>query len=167
MPATPTYGLRWPLSTATPDVPRDLQNLAEDTESALGTVVSRLGAYVNAQAVLSNQTGSVEVAPPMTILDQRGGYTVNAGAITAPFAGAYRMTIGCEVRGEQIQVWIGQDLAPKRNMVVQGGFQAAFEYTVVQRINTAGANLPRPSIFAGPNTYNATLFFTVHYLGQE
>ena len=43
MPSTPTHGLRWPLSTATPDVPRDLQNLAEDTDTALTVVQEATG----------------------------------------------------------------------------------------------------------------------------
>jgi hypothetical protein len=37
MPSTPTYGLPWPLGTATPDAPRDLQALAEATDAALGS----------------------------------------------------------------------------------------------------------------------------------
>jgi microcystin-dependent protein len=36
MPATPKFGLRYPNETDTPDVPRDIHNLASDVETALG-----------------------------------------------------------------------------------------------------------------------------------
>jgi hypothetical protein len=36
MPATPKFALRYPASTDSPDVPRDIQNLATDVETALG-----------------------------------------------------------------------------------------------------------------------------------
>ena len=35
MPSTTEFGLRYPANTDTPDVPRDLQNLADDVEAAL------------------------------------------------------------------------------------------------------------------------------------
>jgi hypothetical protein len=43
VPATPTYGLRWPAPADTPDVPRDLGYLASDCDTAMEELVPVAG----------------------------------------------------------------------------------------------------------------------------
>lgn len=48
MPTTPG-GLRYPASSDTPDVPRDIENLADDVESALGTKLNAADGIAKAE----------------------------------------------------------------------------------------------------------------------
>ena len=97
MPTTPQYGLPWPLSTDTPDVPRDIQNLAEATEAAIVTATAghARGNFPSQSIphnVLTNPANSVSSLEGIThgagvfTLNQPGFYAVaaNFGFATAP-----------------------------------------------------------------------------------
>lgn len=56
MPTTPTLALPYPAPTATPDVPYDLQQLAEKVESILDTTRPRVALYTTTPAAITTTT---------------------------------------------------------------------------------------------------------------
>ena len=115
MPATPTYGLRWPLSTDTPDVPRDVQALAEDTEAGL----RRHGAVATATAAVRNQpVGPLVVT--LSNLSQEGGYTLSGGRITVPCDGRYLVVCTADFTTEEVTVWVGTGQSAKVGVDLRG-----------------------------------------------
>lgn len=60
MPTTPTYALPYPTPTDPADVPVDLQELANATESALSSVTT---GYQNADAAMDSRLDALEASP--------------------------------------------------------------------------------------------------------
>lgn len=73
MPTTPTYGLRYPLATAPPNVPQDLQNLAEDTDAAINNHSVRV--VVSTSDIASPYTGMIVFSTSDNLLYRYNGTT--------------------------------------------------------------------------------------------
>jgi hypothetical protein len=161
MPTTPIYGLPWPLSTATPDVPRDLQALAEGTETGL----RRHGSWASASATFSGVPAG-STSPALTGLNQVGGYTLAAGNIVAPFDGVYLSVMEARLDTAQVQVWLGTSAGSNLGVTIQGA-QIDWDGLYVSRLSgTAGQPLTRPTVYGAPNVYGGSVTQTVYFLGD-
>jgi hypothetical protein len=69
MPATPTYGFRYPAATDPADVPLDMQELATDVEAALKTLAYAEATTVATITATSEATAQAVVTAPAITLD--------------------------------------------------------------------------------------------------
>ena len=161
MPTTPIYGLPWPLSTATPDVPRDLQALAEGTETGL----RRHGSWASASATFSSAPAG-STSPALTGLTQVGGYTLAAGNIVVPFDGVYLSFMACSLNTAQVQVWLGTSAGANLGVTISGA-QIEWDGMFIHReTRTAGQPITRPTVYGAPNVYGGTVTQSVYFLGD-
>jgi hypothetical protein len=161
VPTTPIYDLPWPLSTATPDVPRDLQALAEGTETGL----RRHGAWASATATLTSVPAG-STSPALTGLTQVGGYTLAAGNIVAPYDGMYLSVMAAKIDTAQVQVWLGTSAGSNLGITINGA-QIEWDGLYISReTRTAGQPITRPTVYGAPNVYDGSLSQTVFFLGD-
>ena len=162
MPSSPVFGLPWPLGSDNPDVPRDLQALAEGTETAL----RYQGRWaIGTGTVTSQAAGSTPVN--LTALSQEGGWTLAGGQIIPPLDGRFLIVDGVEFATSQVQVWVGAGGADNNGVVVGGGGTILWSGQYTRMVNgTAGSPLPRTLIYGAPNVYDASVTQTVVWLGE-
>lgn len=98
MAATPTYAFRYPALSNAPNVPQDVQNLAEDVEAKIVTVDAAVAALqnpadigLNVEQLTSGTTSSTSYTATLT------GGTACGLAFTAPASGKVIILHNCRL----------------------------------------------------------------------
>lgn len=131
MPTT-TNGFTYPAATATPDVPRDIQQLATDIESKLGPATAAPATWT---PTLTNVTGGtvtgrwVQIGKFLFI-----AIDLSAGTVTA--AGAVTLTLPA---GKTADTTLGSALSAVRNATPVSARIAATA-TAITLVDNAGAS---------------------------
>jgi hypothetical protein len=160
MPSTPTYGLRYPALSNSPNVPQDIQNLAEDVEDEFERVDAKIATLAKTHARVDTPGDSAMSSYQSALT----GSSVCGVAFVAPASGLVSIhfaTAGYNTAGgagaeNKTSIWIGE------GAVVNSGAQvkAANDNDMILHVGEVAYGLTGFATIAGltsGNPYNVVL----------